>query len=193
MPPPTLAAPSTLLRRGPASIGLIRPGKPFARTKSLGMKSFLMALSFLTLLSGPVVSEVQVQRIGPAIMSELGTISCWLVQGEPVGRGVAVKIQGVKQPGEANILLDRNQLKELKALCKKALNYREKLQDGEIVVLGSLTSFESTLEAAVIRAGGMTARCLIVKEKDQEHTFVLENFQQTSLNRLLDQSMAVLR
>lgn len=131
--------------------------------------------------------------MGAGLVNGEGAISCWLVESQTIERGIVVKISGVGKVGESNILLDRDQLKELKALCKKASNYREPLKDGQIEVLGTLHSYDNRLEVVVLRSSGVTVRCLVAHEKDQEHSYLMESFQEASLYRLLDDAMAALR
>jgi hypothetical protein len=140
-------------------------------------------------------SEVQYRRVGATLASSDAALSCWLVEGEPtLGRGIVVKISGVGKEGECNVLLSREQLKELKTLCKKAMSYREPMRDGQITILGTLNSYENRLEVAVLRTAGLTVRVLVAHEKDKrEQGFQIESVQEGSLYRLLDESLALLR
>ena len=108
-------------------------------------------------------------------------------------RGVAIKISGVGKAGEANVLLTRTQIKDLKALCRKAFAYREPLKEGQIEILGTFVVYDTRLEVVVLRSHGTVARCLVAHEKDKEQTFFMEESQEGALNRLLDDAAAALK
>jgi hypothetical protein len=150
-------------------------------------------LYLLILLASAAWAEVEYQKIGASLVSNDAALSCWLVDGDPVGRGVVVKITGVGREGEANVFLSKDDLKELKGLCKKAMSYREPLKDGQIVVLGTFVAYDNRLEVVVLRSNAVTVRCLVAHEKEKEQGFVMESFQEGSVIRLLDESIAALR
>lgn len=156
-------------------------------------RPIVKTLCFLLLaLTSPAWADTY-QKVGAGLVNGEGAISCWLVDSHALGRGIVVKISGVGKEGEANVLLSRDQLKELKSLCKKALSYRETLKDGQIEILGSFPSYENRLEVVVLRSNGVNVRCLVAHEKGVEQGFIMESFQEASLNRLFDDAMAALR
>lgn len=165
------------------------------RSESVGMRRTLCVL-LLVLGTSTLTSwaEVRYRQLGAAILSHETALSCWLVEGPPFGRAVALKMVSLGRDGECHIVLDRAQLKELQRLFRQTASARPKLQDGEIAVLGSVTSLESRIEGAVVRAGGVTARCLVLHESpEKEQRFVIEAFQEASVFRLLEQAQAALR
>lgn len=148
------------------------------------MRSWLAVM--LILLSLPVTAKPSFSPVGPTLTNAKSTVSCWLVQGAPLGPSVAVKVR--EGEVEANVCMTAAQLDELKEYCQKAFAYRGPLTDGQKVVMGGVSTKFSRLEVVVARGKGVTAVYLAANEGKSKPTFVLTAPQRESFYKLLEQA-----
>lgn len=155
----------------------------------------LILTLFLIFGIAPLRAEepAQVNRVGAAIMNGDEALSFWLVESAAGDRGVVVKVAALESDQEVNVLLYQPQLKELKALCKKAFRYHGKLESGQSETIGRVMNGDMSLEVVVIRSGKFTVRLLDARQKDKLLTFHLDNFQEDSILGLITQSTSLLR
>ena len=104
-----------------------------------------------------------------------------------------MKVAALESDQEVNVLLYQAQLKELKALCKKAFRYHGKLESGQSETLGRVSNEDMSLEVVVIRSGKFTVRLLDARQKDKLLTFHLDSFQEDSILMQIDRSRSLLR
>lgn len=151
-------------------------------------------LIFLLLIGACFAEQpAVVQRVGAALVNGQKSLSFWVVESQAGDRGVVLKVGNLDSQQEVNMLLDREQSKELKGLLKKAFRFREKLGPGDSRTLGTLVTRDMSLEVLVVRADSFTVRILALTEKGNTIDYYLDSFQEDRVMGALQQSSAWLR
>ena len=151
------------------------------------------SLTLLLLLAVAVSAKLEYTPIGYTLTSGKASFSCWLVEGPPLGRVVAVKVNGADNEGEAFVTMKSAEIGLLKSYCQKAFEYKEPLKDGQKVIIGTIDAKTSRMDVVLVRGKGVTAIYLLAREKGNEPTFVLTAPGRENFYTLLDQAQAALR
>lgn len=151
-----------------------------------------MSLLFL-LLVGSAWAKNEYTPLGYTLTSGTATFSCWLVEGETLGRVVAVKILDQGSQGEAIVPMKLADLEKLKLSCIQAFAYRQPLKDGDKVVIGTIDVKTSRMDVVVVRGKGTTGIYLLARQEGREPTFVLTAPQKENFYALIDQASNALR
>lgn len=151
------------------------------------MRKLLLLL--LICLGSPLWAELRFKQIGAPVVSESGVLSCWLVEGGVPSPAMAIKIVGVGEAGECNVLLDATGVKLLQELCQKAAADRSRLSKGQIVLIGSIPSAENKLDVAILRPDASVIKMVVAHEGQKEKKFLLTTANAQQLSKLLDQAL----
>lgn len=144
----------------------------------------MRAVSLWILLALAALAGPTYQNLG-AVTAASGTLEVWRAETDGIS-AVVLKVKEPGKPGEVNCALDISQIFDLQAHCEELLKDRTPVKPDSIHVVSTLPAGESSLTFALVRVGsGSTWKVLVVKDKEGERNFILDNKNWPTLRKLL--------